>query len=106
MEVSKVPTQIEGFDEILGGGFPSGNVVLVSGLPGTMKSTLTYAILHANATNRHAKCLYISLEQTRKSLESQMGAMGFDVEAVRGDAHILDRSEEHTSELQSQPQLV
>ena len=90
MEVSKVPTQIEGFDEILGGGFPSGHVVLVSGLPGTMKSTLTYAILHANATNRHAKCLYISLEQTRKSLESQMGAMGFDVEAVRGDVHILD----------------
>jgi circadian clock protein KaiC len=90
MEAPKVPTHIEGFDEILGGGLPSGHVVLVSGLPGTMKSTLTYAILHGNAAARHAKCLYISLEQTRRSLEAQMGAMGFDVESVRGDVHILD----------------
>jgi len=32
----------------------------------------------------------VSLEQTRKSLEDQMAAMGFDVEGVRGDVHILD----------------
>src|SRR5437899_1739825 len=55
-----------------------------------MKSTLTYAILHGNARHRHAKCLYVSLEQTRPSLERQMASMGFDVEAVRGDLHIVD----------------
>ncbi len=90
MDTKKVPTYIEGLDEVLGGGLPAGHVVLLSGLPGTMKSTLSYAILHANARERGAKCLYISLEQTRKSLEAQMAAMGFDVEAVRGDVHILD----------------
>ena len=90
MDTKKVPTYIEGLDEVLGGGLPAGHVVLLSGLPGTMKSTLSYAILHANARERDAKCLYISLEQTRKSLEAQMAAMGFDVEAVRGDVHILD----------------
>jgi len=90
MEPKKIPTFIDGLDEVLGGGFPVGHVVLVSGLPGTMKSTLSYAILHGNALQRGAKCLYVSLEQTRKSLEEQMAAMGFDVEAVRGDVHILD----------------
>jgi KaiC/GvpD/RAD55 family RecA-like ATPase len=90
MEPKKIPTFIEGLDDLLGGGIPVGHVVLVSGLPGTMKSTLTYAILHANARERRAKCLYVSLEQTRPSLEQQMAAMGFDVEAVRGDLHILD----------------
>src|SRR3989441_616936 len=55
-----------------------------------MKSTLTYAILHGNARRRHAKCLYVSLEQTRPSLERQMASMGFDIEAVRGDLHIVD----------------
>jgi KaiC/GvpD/RAD55 family RecA-like ATPase len=90
MEPKKIPTFIDGLDEVLGGGFPVGHVVLVSGLPGTMKSTLSYAILHGNALQRGAKCLYVSLEQTRKSLEDQMAAMGFDVEAVRGDVHILD----------------
>src|SRR6267378_4393340 len=90
METKKISTYIEGLDEVLGGVFPVGHVVLVSGLPGTMKSTLSYAILHGNALQRGAKCLYVSLEQTRKSLEDQMAAMGFDVEAVRGDVHILD----------------
>lgn len=90
METKKIPTFIEGLDDVLGGGFPQGHVILLSGLPGTMKSTLSYAILHRNARERGVKCLYISLEQTRKSLEAQMAAMGFDVEAVRGDVHILD----------------
>ena len=90
METKKILTYVEGLDEVLGGGLPAGHVVLLSGLPGTMKSTLSYAILHRNATERGAKRLYVSLEQTRKSLEDQMAAMGFDVEAVRGDVHILD----------------
>src|SRR5438876_5486106 len=90
MGAKKIPTFIEGLDEVLGGGFPVGHVVLVSGLPGTMTPPLPYAILHANARQRDAKCLYVSLEQTRPSLEAQMAAMGFDVEAVRADVHILD----------------
>jgi len=90
METKKISTYIEGLDEVLGGGFPVGHVVLLSGLPGTMKSTLSYAILHRNAKERGARCLYVSLEQTRKSLEDQMAAMGFDVEGVRGDVHIFD----------------
>src|SRR5437867_5138158 len=90
MGTKKIPTFIESLDDVLGGGFPVGHVGLVSGLPGTMKSTLTYAILHANARQRDAKGVYVSLEQTRPSLEAQMAAMGFDVEAVRSDVHILD----------------
>ena len=62
MESKKVLTYIEGLDETLGGGLPAGHVVLLSGLPGTMKSTLSYSILHWNARERGAKCLYVSLE--------------------------------------------
>src|SRR5205823_1239634 len=40
METTKIRTYIDGLDEVLGGGLPAGHVVLVSGLPGTMKSTL------------------------------------------------------------------
>ena len=90
METKKTPTFVEGLDEVLGGGLPTGHVILVSGLPGTMKSSLSYAILHGNARERSANGLYVSLEQTRKSLEAQMAAMGFDLEAIRGDVHILD----------------
>jgi len=55
-----------------------------------MKSTLTYAILQNNAEKRHAKGLYVTLEQTRKSLLAQMESMGFNTESVRGDIHLLD----------------
>src|SRR5205814_8975061 len=90
METKKISTYIEGLDEVLGGGFPVGHVVLLSGLPGTMKSTLSYSILHRNAIERGARALYVSLEQTRKSLENQIPAMGLHDQAVRGDVHILD----------------
>ena len=90
MEIEKLPTFVEGLDESLGGGLPVGHVILVSGLPGTMKSTLAYAVLYNNARERQAKALYVTLEQTRKSLETQMAAMGFDVDSVRADVHLLD----------------
>lgn len=90
MEIKKIPTYVDGLDEALGGGLPVGHVILVSGLPGTMKSTLTYAILHNNAEKRHAKGVYVTLEQTRKSLLAQMEAMGIATDAVRGDVHLID----------------
>jgi len=90
MVIERIPTFVDGLDETLGGGLPVGHVILLSGLPGTMKSTLAYAILHGNARKRGAKGLYVTLEQTRKSLEAQMESMGFDVDAVRGDVHLLD----------------
>ena len=81
---------MDGLDEALGGGLPEGHVILLSGLPGTMKSTLGYAILQNNAERRHAKGLYVTLEQTRRSLLAQMESMGFRTEDVRGDVHLLD----------------
>jgi len=90
MENVKLETGIEGFDEVLGGGIPEGHVVLISGMPGTMKSSVAYAILHHNAKSKGSKCLYVTLEQTKKSFCRQMESMGFDVETTEGDLHIVD----------------
>lgn len=85
-----VASHIGAFDEILGGGIPRGHVVLVSGLPGTMKSTLAYSILYHNAVKEGRTSLYITLEQRKQSLQRQMASMGFDLERVSGKLHILD----------------
>src|SRR2546422_2855005 len=90
MELPRVKSRIDGFDDVLGGGIPRGSVVLVTGLPGTMKSSLGWAILLNNARDDSAKCLDVSLEQTKPSLENQMAAMGFDMELARRTIHILD----------------
>ncbi|HEV8594779.1 MAG TPA: ATPase domain-containing protein [Thermoplasmata archaeon] len=77
MSIERVKTFVEGLDDLLGGGIPKGHLVLVSGLPGTMKSSLSYSILHRNAVEGGEPGLYVSLEQTKGSLEQQMGGMGF-----------------------------
>jgi KaiC/GvpD/RAD55 family RecA-like ATPase len=105
VEQGIIRTYVEGFDEILGGGVPHGHVVLVSGLPGTMKSSLVYNVLYHNSLKEGRNTLYITLEQGKKSLERQMAKMGFQVEKVGGKLHIMDvatlqrRMQEGTGEL-------
>lgn len=85
-----IKSHVEGLDEILGGGIPQGHVVLISGLPGTMKSTLAYHILYRNGIEEDRTSLYITLEQRKQSLLRQMASMGFDPDRVAGNLHILD----------------
>jgi KaiC/GvpD/RAD55 family RecA-like ATPase len=58
----KVPTGLAGLDEMLGGGFPSGHVVLVTGLPGTGKTCLGLQFLMAGVA-RGEKGVFLSLEE-------------------------------------------
>ena len=76
-------------DRILGGGVPQGHVVLLAGAPGTMKTSLAYSILHANAQGG-ARGLYISLEQGRGSLLDHLGGLGFEAKATKDTLSILD----------------
>ncbi len=89
MKVEKVPTHIDGFDEVLDGGIPRGSVVLMEGLPGTMKSSVCYSILYHSA-RAGLKGLYITLEQSKDSLQRQMAAMGFEEDGVWKQLHFLD----------------
>jgi len=87
--MKRVPTHVDGLDEVLGGGIPAGSIVLVSGAPGTMKSSLTYSILHHNA-RAGTKGLYISLEQSRASLLDHTRGLGYQLEATNGNLSLLD----------------
>ncbi len=78
METDRIPTYISGLDERLGGGIPRGHIVLVSGPAGSLKSTLVYRILYHEARERNAPGLFLSMEQSRKSLLAQMAAFGMD----------------------------
>lgn len=85
-----IPTNIEKLDTILGGGIPSGHLILVSGGPGTMKSTLTYTILYNHAKNAKGNCLYFSLEQSRDSLVRQMERMGMPTKDTGDRFSVVD----------------
>jgi KaiC/GvpD/RAD55 family RecA-like ATPase len=85
-------TYVEGFDEALDGGIPEGHVVLLSGPPGTMKSSLAYNILYHNALENGHRGTYVTLEQGKPSLEFQMERMGLDPGKVADGVKIQDLS--------------
>jgi len=59
---ARVSSGVAGLDEMLGGGFPSGHVVLVTGLPGTGKTCLGLQFLLAGAGHGE-KGVFLSLEE-------------------------------------------
>lgn len=86
----KIKTCIPGLDELMSGGMPQGHVVLISGLPGTMKSSVAYNILFNNAKQENKKGLYISLEQGRESLTDHMIGLGMNHLDVEEKLSIVD----------------
>ncbi|MFQ5884356.1 MAG: ATPase domain-containing protein [Thermoplasmata archaeon] len=88
--VPRTKTNVEGLDEALCGGIPQGNIVLVSGTAGAMKSTFAYYILYTNILSEGARGLYVTLEQTLKSLLGQMSELGMDPEEVGGSLRMFD----------------
>ncbi len=90
MERNRIKTYVRGFDEALGGGIPQGYVVLVSGAPGTMKSSLAFHILYQNALQEGRKAAYFTLEQSKDLLLEQMAAMGMADEKAWERLVLLD----------------
>lgn len=76
--VQRYKTYIRGFDEELGGGIPEGHLILVSGTPGTMKSSVAYNILYNNIKHESSQGVYVSLEQSRENLLFQIESLGLD----------------------------
>ena len=73
-----IKTYIEGFDNALGGGVPMGHTVLISGTPGTMKSSVALNLLYKNHKIDGKRSLYISLEETKDSLLTGMNRLKID----------------------------
>ncbi len=76
MARARIRTYVQGLDEAIGGGLPQGQVVLVAGAPGTMKSSLAFSILYQNALRDGRRSAYFTLEQSKDVLTEQMGSMG------------------------------
>jgi circadian clock protein KaiC len=61
MKNDRVPTGINGLDEMLNGGFLEGSAVLVRGAPGTGKTSLALQFLVSGATQYDEAGLLINL---------------------------------------------
>jgi circadian clock protein KaiC len=72
-------TGIEQLDEMLGGkGLYRGSALLISGTPGSGKSSLAASILNA-ACMRGEKVMYVSFEESRQQVLRNMASIGMDL---------------------------
>ncbi len=77
--MEKVSTGIPGFDEILHGGIPKRNVVLLAGGPGTGKSIFGYQYLY-NGLLKNEACAFVALEEHPVQVRVSMSQFGWNVE--------------------------
>jgi DNA repair protein RadA/Sms len=74
-EGPRLPTGLEEFNRVLGGGIVTGSVVLLGGDPGIGKSTLMFQCLHTLASQGKS-CLYISAEESLRQTKLRAKRLG------------------------------
>jgi len=81
MSVERIETGIDGFDELIEGGFPRKSCILLSGMPGTGKTIFGLQYLCHGARNGE-KGLYVTFEQNMDDLISNVGAFEWGIPAL------------------------
>lgn len=89
--MTKIKTGIDGLDNLLFGGLPSGRAHLVAGEPGTGKTTLCLQFLLEGANNGE-KTMFITLDEKPRHIIADMKLLGWDIDEVldNGCFQILD----------------
>jgi circadian clock protein KaiC len=74
----RVSTGVNRLDEMLGGGYYRGSSVLVTGVPGTAKTTLGAAFANA-ACGAGERTLYVSFDEPARQIVRNMRSVGVDL---------------------------
>jgi KaiC/GvpD/RAD55 family RecA-like ATPase len=83
--MEKTKTGIEGFDELVDGGFFKGHSILLSGTPGTGKTIFALQFLYNGAINFNENGLLITFEEKINDLRNQAKQFGWDFNALEKD---------------------
>ncbi len=82
IEAERVSTGIAELDIILGGGVPSGSMILLSGNPGAGKTILATQFLYSGAAKHGEKVIYVSFAEKREEYLRNMLTLGIDMKAL------------------------
>ena len=83
-------TGIPGVDKILGNqGIPRGHSILISGGPGSGKTTFSMQFLYMGITNHSEAGLYITLDEDPEDIRKNMSGLGWDLEKLEKEKKLL-----------------
>ena len=90
-KLPKVPTGIQGLDEITFGGLPQGRPTLVCGGAGCGKTLLAMEFLVHGAIKFNEPGVFMAFEETTQDLTSNVSSLGFDLDdLVRRKKLVID----------------
>src|SRR4030042_2952655 len=80
--LSKVPTGIQGLDEITEGGLPRGRPTLIAGASGTGKTLLAMQFLVNRASRYGESGVFVTFEETAPEMITNFASLGFDLDKL------------------------
>ena len=89
MEVSRAKSGVSGLDELIEGGFPRGRSILISGGPGSGKTTTSIQFLVNGATQYGEKGIYVGLENPHSYIVQDMSRFGFDLPRLESENRVV-----------------
>ncbi len=87
MTTKRVKTGIQGLDKLMQGGYPEKSVILISGGPGTAKTTFALQYIYQGAKNNEPG-VYVSFEQEPEQLKETMKDFEMDLSKLEKEKKI------------------
>jgi circadian clock protein KaiC len=84
----KVPSGINGLDELMEGGFEEGSINLITGKTGTGKSIFSAQFLFNGAKKYKEKGLYVTTAENIKNIKKQSVKFGWDLDSMEKDGYL------------------
>jgi KaiC/GvpD/RAD55 family RecA-like ATPase len=83
----RVSSGVQGFDDLVEGGFPSDRLYVVSGPPGSGKTTFCAQFVTAGV-RAGGDCLYVTMHETQAELREDMSGYDFGFDRVLGSESV------------------
>src|SRR3989338_1078969 len=88
-QIERVRTGVAGLDEMIGGGIPKGNLVVLSGYPGSGKTVMCWQFIYEGVTKFDEKAVYVSLEETEETIYEGALEFGWDLKKFVTEGKLL-----------------
>ncbi|MFH1391443.1 MAG: ATPase domain-containing protein [Candidatus Diapherotrites archaeon] len=88
-DVKRVKSGVEGLDEMMNGGIPRGNLVVLSGDPGSGKTVLCWQFIYEGITKFNENAVYVSLEETEETIYAGAKEFGWDLKKLVDEGKLL-----------------
>jgi KaiC/GvpD/RAD55 family RecA-like ATPase len=81
-QLPKIRTGIPGFDSIISGGFRQGRTIVLSGTPGSGKTTFGMQFLYYGAKDFDESGVFVTLSQSPKEIRNGFESFGWNVQKL------------------------